>query len=392
MYGNVPIQILTPSFNTLEKLKRKKVAIVANSTWNVYNFRLNIVNALLENGAELIIIAPIDKYVSQLTELGDLTIVPLEKLKRNGTNPIRDFNLFMELYRIYKQYKPDVVLHYTNKPNIYGSIASRLAGISNTCVVTGLGYSFIHKGWLNKLVKTLYRIAFNFADQVLFENLDDKALFEKEQLVNKYKAFHIKGCGVDLNHFKPGIEIQEENNICFSFIGRLLYDKGIVEFVNAAKIVHKKYPAVKFKIIGFLDDGNPAHIKRSDLLNWVSSEIIQFNGHTDDVRPFIEESTCIVLPSYREGLPRIIMEAMAMAKPVITTQTAGCREMVEEGVNGYLIKVKDIDSLVEAMIKIIKSSTGTRLKMGLSSRRKAENEFDDKHIAHQILTGLAQYV
>ena len=392
MYENIHKEILTNSFDTLEKFKRKKVAIVANSTWNIYNFRSNVVKALLENEAELIIIAPIDEYIPHLKELGNITIVPLKRLKRNGINPVNDLKLFLEIYRIYKQYKPDVILHYTIKPNMYGAIASGLLGIANTCVVTGLGYTFIHKGWINTLVKSMYRFAFKFADRVLFENLEDKALFETEHLIERHKSFHIKGCGVDLNYFKPRPEKPEEEDIRFTFIGRLLYDKGIVEFVSAAKIIKKKYPSVQFTVVGFLDDENPAHILRSELLDWISNGIIQYHSQTEDVRPYINSSSCVVLPSYREGLPRVMMEAMAMAKPIITTKTAGCREMVNEGINGFLVDVKDIHALAEAMANIIKCSSANRFKMGLYSRQMAEKEFDDKLIANLIITGLAQYV
>jgi glycosyltransferase involved in cell wall biosynthesis len=238
----------------------------------------------------------------------------------------------------------------------------------------------------------MYRFAFQFTERVLFENLDDKALFENEHLIEKHKSFHIKGCGVDLNYFRPMPEKPEEDNIRFTFIGRLLYDKGIVEFVEAAKIVKKQYPRVQFTVLGFLDDENPAHILRSELIDWISSGIIQYHGQTEDVRPYINESSCVVLPSYREGLPRVMMEAMAMAKPIITTKTAGCREMVEEGINGFLVNINDVESLAIAMVNIIICSPGTRFKMGLYSRKMAESEFDDQLIATQIISGLAQYV
>lgn len=377
---------------TLKRLRGKRVAIVANTTWNISNFRMNIAKALLNNEVELIIIAPLDEYIPKLKELGDIKIIPLQHLKRNGLNPSGDILLFKELYTIYKEYKPDVVLHYTIKPNIYGAIASRINNIHNICVITGLGYTFIHKGWINHLVKLMYRFAFKFADRVLFENQDDRDLFIKEHLINKKKAFHIKGCGVDLNYFKPLKEKPEEEDIRFTFIGRLLYDKGIVEFVEAARIVKKEFPSVQFSVIGQLDDENLAHIKRAELIDWISNGIIQYHSQTEDVRPYIDESSCVVLPSYREGLPRVMMEAMAMAKPIITTHAAGCRETVDEGKNGFLVDIKDKNSLAQAMIKMINSSPGQRFKMGLYGRQKAENEFDDKVIANQILVGLAQYV
>jgi len=362
-----------------------KIALVANSTWNIYNFRLNVIDKLLSEGHEVIVIAPIDEYVEYKEKYPKVKHISLRTLDRDSTNPLKDILLTLELIRKYRIVKPNLILHYTNKPNIFGGFAAYWSGIKSIAMVTGLGYAFIHKGWIQNITTTLYKWTSKFHEKFIFENIEDRELFEKLEIIDTQKGKSIKGCGVNTEYFKPQQNgILPHDGLIFTFIGRLLYDKGIKEFVSAAKRVKDAYPTTKFWIVGELDEENPATVNKDDLVEWVENDIVYYHGFKRDVRPFIAKSDCIVLPSYREAIPRTITEGMSMAKPVITTDTAGCREAVDIGKNGYLAKVQDVDSLVEVIKKFIALSEEERKQMGLAGREKAMREFDDKKIANHI--------
>ena len=364
--------------------KRYKIAIVANSSWNVYNFRLNLLKKFKAERFEVLIIAPVDEYIAHLDKEHSDRHIPLKSLSRKSTNPSKDFALTWELYRIYTKEKPDLVINYTIKPNIFGNIAAKLAKVKSICVVTGLGYTFLKEGLIKTIANTLYKTSFLFADKVIFENQDDKNLFIEKRLVKASKALSVKGCGVNTQHYQPEYSVPN-NDLVFTFIGRLLYDKGIVEYVEAAKIVKKRDPDAKFCVIGELDIENPSTISREQLVDWIDKEYIQYQGTTNDVRPYINKSDVITLPSYREGLPKVVLEGLAMGKPIITTQTAGCRETVEHGKNGLLVPIKDAEALANAMLTMIEISPEERKTMGQHSRKLAINTFDDEHITNFYL-------
>lgn len=369
----------------MNKIKKLRVALVANTTWNIYNFRQNVIEKLLENDCEVFVLAPIDAYIEYKEKFPTVTHLNLRTLDRDSTNPIKDMLLIEELRRKYKVIKPDLIIHYTHKPNIYGSIAAKLNGIKSVAVVTGLGYSFINKGFINSITEFLYKYTSKYHDIFIFENTDDKRLFIDKGLLEAKKAYSIKGCGVDINHYRSNGHVHTSNEpIVFTFIGRLLKDKGIEEFASAAAKIKSKYPSVKFVVLGDFDGENPSTIDRDELLTWINNETIDYKGFVNDVRPVIDASSCIVLPSYREGMPRIILEAMSMSKPIITTDTAGCRETVLEGKNGYLAKIKDEASLIHAMEKFINLAENERINMGKEGRILAETVFSDVTIANHI--------
>ncbi len=364
--------------------KKYKIAIVANSSWNVYNFRLNLLKKFKAERLEVIIIAPVDEYIAQLKKEHSDRHIPLKSLSRKSTNPSKDLMLTWELYRILAKEKPDVVINYTIKPNVFGNIAAKLAKVKSICVVTGLGYTFLKEGLIRTIANTLYKASFLFADKVIFENQDDQKLFIEKRLVKANKTLSVKGCGINTKHYKPGSDPQNKD-LVFTFIGRLLYDKGIVEYVNAAKIVKQTYPNATFSVIGELDIENPSTISREQLVEWIEKEYIQYQGTTSDVRPFIKDSDVITLPSYREGLPKVVLEGMAMGKPIITTHTAGCRETVDHGKNGLLVPIKDAEALANAMLTMIEISPEERQSMGHQSRLMAISTFDDEHITNFYL-------
>lgn len=362
----------------------KSIALVANSTWNIYNFRQNLIDRFIKEGYEVFVIAPVDEYISYREKYSEVRHFNLRMMDRDGTNPFRDILLVLEMIRRYRKLSPDVVLHFTNKPNIYGGIAAKIAGVKSIAVVTGLGHAFINNGLTKSIMEWLYRQTGMLHEKFIFENADDRALFIQLKIISESKSISVKGCGVDTEYFKQSTTPKSAENIIFTFIGRLLYDKGIKEFVSAARIIKAKHPEVQFWVVGELDDDNPSTVDRDELVRWIDQDTIIYQGFHKDIRPIINESNCIVLPSYREGLPRTILEAMSMSRPVITTDTAGCRETVDEGLNGYLVPIKDVDALAVAIQKIIDLTPEERTNMGIQGREKVLKEFNDQLIADNI--------
>ncbi len=364
---------------------RTKIALVANSTWNIYNFRLNLVKEFERLGCDILVIAPVDEYIHYLNEASNIRHIPLRSLSRKSTNPLRDARLTFELYRIYRREQPDVIIHYTIKPNIFGNLAARMTRIKSICVVTGLGYTFLNEGLTKKISQLLYRFSFRYSAKVVFENQDDRQLFVERGLVATEQSRAFPGCGVNTSFFRPSRQARKQEHLRFLFVGRLLYDKGIVEFVEAAKIIRQQFPEVEFWVVGELDSGNPSAISKAQLVNWIDQKYIYYHGTTTDIRAFIRQVDVIVLPSYREGLPKVILEGMSMGKPVITTLTAGCKETVEDGRNGFLVPIKDSQALAQVITKVLQMDDIDREVMGHLSRKKALAEFDDRLIVNAYL-------
>jgi glycosyltransferase involved in cell wall biosynthesis len=252
-------------------------------------------------------------------------------------------------------------------------MVAHLFGIDCIAVTTGLGYVFLSGGLISRLAKCLYKISLKYPKQVWFLNQEDRDIFVNAKIVSMNQTFLLNGEGVDLSEFC----VQSINRRkVFLLIARLLWDKGVGEFVETAKILKKDYPDAHFQILGFINVENPSAISQRQMDSWIDMDIIEYLGTTEDVRPYIRDSTCIVLPSYREGIPRTLLEAAAMGRPVITTNSVGCRDVVEDGVTGYLCAVKNVDSLVVAMKKIIHADIAHLEQMGMAGRRKMEREYD----------------
>lgn len=368
----------------------KRIAIVANTTWNIYNFRLNVIKKLLDEGWTVIVIAPLDEYISYKEVFPKVKHIALKNLVRDGMNPWKDLVLISELKTIYKRLKPDIVLHYTHKPNIFGGIAAKLAGIESIAVITGLGYPFLRNGLTKKITSSLYKMTSKAHSKFIFENEDDMALFINDGIIKKEKGATVMGCGVDTNSYAPHPNGIIKENTIFTFIGRLLYDKGIVEFVEAAQAIRKQYPNTQFWIVGELDANNPSMVKKDQLLTWVEEENIVYHGFQRDIRPFIAKSDCIVLPSYREGMPRIVLEGMSMAKPIITTDTAGCRQTIVDKVTGYLVNVADSNDLARGMQDFLKLSVDEAHNMGEKGRNRALKHFNSEKIAQDLYDIVSQ--
>lgn len=320
-----------------------------------------------------------------------MNFIPLHKLDRDTTRIPENLNLYKEFKSIYAELKPDLILHYTSKPIIFGGRAAHKLGIKSIAVVTGLGYAFIRKGWLNTITRYLYKKAANYHQEFIFENEDDLALFKKGFLGNN-KGISIKGCGVDPEYFKPedsDEDTEKSTKTTFTFIGRLLKDKGIREFVAAAKKVEQE---INFKIVGDLDEENPSQISKQQLVDWLGNENLQYIDFKEDIRPEIKQASCVVLPSYREGMPRTILEAMSMEKPVIVTDVPGCRETVIDGENGFICKPKDPEDLFKTMMKFLELDTKAREIMGKKGRKMILSSFTSDQIANQILESIQKHL
>ncbi len=360
------------------------ICFVSNSTWNIFNFRGNLVREFISKGFKVTVIAPQDQCSDKLKAIGCVT-VPLN-MNSQGTNPIKELVTVAQLIKIYKKTNPTVILHYTPKLNIYGTFAAVAASIPVINNISGLGSAIIKNNFLSFLVKTLYRLSQRFAARVFFQNGDDMELFLRSGLVKAGNIDLLPGSGIDLNRFLPVNKTKHKNGtVCFLLIARLLWDKGVGEYVDAAEILRPKYNHIKFQIIGFLGVNNPTAISKEQLEKWEQEGLIEYLGSAEDVRPYIAEADCVVLPSYREGTPRSLLEAAAMEKPIITTNAVGCREVVDDGVNGFLCKLRSVDDLVTQIEKIIHLTEQEKKKMGQAGRMKMLAEFDEKIVIQKYL-------
>ena len=353
----------------------KKVVISANSSWNVFNFRLALIENIKEKGFEVLIIAPEDEWSDKLKNIG-CKYYPIN-IKNRGVNPISDILLSIRYLLILLRVRPDYYLGFTVKPNIYGGFAASFLGIRVVNNISGLGSALIKGGWLGGVVKILYKFSLNKSYRVFFQNLDDYSLFVNSKLVAANKSDILPGSGIDLDNFQytpknPG----DDGPFKFLLIGRIIKDKGILEYFEAAKILKSKYKNVEFILVGFLNSDNPSALNPVELKRWEEQGYIKYLGHTNDVRPLIKTSDCVVLPSYREGTSRVLLETAAIGRPIVTTDVPGCKEVVDDSENGFLCRPGDPIDLSDKMEMMIKLNHDERNIMGSKGRSKVEKEFD----------------
>jgi len=360
----------------------KKIIFSSNTAWYLYNFRLDLIKELAKSN-EIFIIAPRDdNYFNKLKLFGKCYDIELDV---GGSNPVNDLKLIYSFLKLFKKIKPDLVVLYTIKPNIYGGLAAKMLNIQTLNVIAGLGTVFLNDRLTSKIARWLYKVSCK-NNIVLFENKEDSKKFLKEKLVKSEQVELVPGSGIDVNKFAPkSNKISKNKNLIFLFIARLIKDKGILEYVEAARIVKNKYPNVHFKILGSYYEDNPTAISKEQMKQWLAEGIIEYLGYTDAVIEEIEKADCIVLPSYREGLSRVLLEAASMSKPIITSNVTGCKEVVDDGENGFLAKVKDSRSVAEAMEKIINLSQNERNIMGEKGREKIKKEFDNEIVIKKYL-------
>lgn len=368
-------------------------AFVANTSWYIYNLRIGVIRKLKESGYDIIVIAPKDNYTHYIISEGYQHFDV--QMSNKGRNIFGELRYMRNLLKIYRKHQPDFIFHYTIKPNIYGSIAARLAGCKSIAVVSGAGHTFIKKNALHYISIQMYRFSMRFAEEVWFVNKDDLREFTGNGITIPEKAKLLPGEGVNIQHFAPDFHFKEQksNTIRFLLSARLIWDKGIGVFVEAARIIKRKYPHTEFALLGFLDVDNPSAISSEQIYNWHKKGYITYLGETEDVRPYVEDADCFVLPSYyREGTPRSLLEAAAMAKPIITTDNVGCREVVEHGYNGFLCKTKDPDDLARKMETIIKMTAEERRQMGLNGRKRVLQKFDENLVIRRYVEVLKRYL
>lgn len=367
-----------------------RIGIVVNSSWNIYNFRMSLIKYFHSQNHTVVAIAPNDGYGDRLSEIGceyyDMN------MDNKGTNPVRDARLVWKLYELYKTTKLDIVLHYTIKPNIYGTLAARMLGLSVINNVTGLGTLFIRQGIASKIGKMLYKLAFQYPQVVFFQNDDDRELFIKEKLVAAHITDTLPGSGIDTNLFTPEHSAAKNNVFTFLMIARVLYDKGIIEYIEAIKLLKAQNIAVKCQLLGKIETSKGLGIPMEQVQQWVAEGLIEYLGTVEDVKPIIKQADCVILPSYREGTPRTLIEAASLGKPIITTDVPGCRETVRHNFNGFLCNVKDPHDLAEKMKVMLTISEPLLQKMGANSRQLAVEKFDERIVIEKYQSAIYRSV
>lgn len=368
----------------------KTIGIVINTSWHIYNFRTGLVAALQKMGYKVVAIAPKDVYSPKLIESG-MDYFEIE-MNNMGTNPIEDTKLTCEYYKLFEKIKPDLLLLYTIKPNIYGSIAAKMLNIPVISSITGLGTVFLHDNISSKIAKLLYKIALKIPRKVFFENPYDKDVFIDQGFVEKEKVVLIPGAGINTNEYSPmgKDEFNEEQQLKFLFIARLVKDKGLIEYIEAIKLLRAKYPNIEFAILGPYYPGNPTAITKKEMGGWIEEGLVNYLGESDDVKSIISKYDCIVLPSYREGLSRVLLEAASMAKPIVTTNVPGCRDVVEDGVNGFLCEKEDAADLADKMEKIIQLTHAEQRHMGERGRERVVKEFDEPIVNDKYIVAIEE--
>ncbi len=365
-----------------------KIAVVVNTSWNLYNFRMNFVKALLAQGHEVHTIAPLDQYTRILRQAG--CIHHELKMDTRGANPFRDAGLILEMFRIYRRVKPDVVLHYTIKPNIYGTLAAamlRIPVINNVC---GLGTAFLRKNLVSVVATLLYKVSFRFARKVFFQNPDDLKLFVGKKLVRDSAADLVPGSGIDLKKFKP-VEFSRNKRFTFLMVSRIISDKGIYEYIDAIRKLRSRGVDARFQLLGAKDPEHKRGISEQEINQWIESGLIEYLGTTNDVREHVGQADCVVLPSYREGTPRTLLEAASLGKPIIATNVPGCNNVVIDGYNGLLCRLKDADDLAEKMSEMLSYGDEQLRTFGANGRLKMQTEYDESLVINKYLRALSEF-
>ncbi|PAL14210.1 glycosyltransferase family 4 protein [Peribacillus simplex] len=361
----------------------KKILILANNSVGLYNFRFELINELINQGFEVYFSLPEQKdeaKVQLIIKTGAKHIQTY--INRRGINPLEDLKLIKEYKKIIREVNPDLILTYTIKPNIYGTYAANILKKPVIMNITGIGTSLTNSK-LKKIVVNLYKYACKKAKFVFFQNKSNHTLFISNKMVEHNKTVIIPGSGVNTSLFKPVSETKDDGTIKFLFIGRLMKEKGIEEYLEAAEVLSKKYKNIEFQILGPFEEEKYKEI----ILNNKSKQI-KYLGTSNDVRIEIKEVNCIVNPSYHEGMSNVLLEGAAMGKPLIASNIPGCKEIIEDGHNGYLFEVRCTSSLEETLIRFIELDKNERAIMGIRSRSKVETEFDRNMVIDEYMKAI----
>ncbi|SFT39283.1 Glycosyltransferase involved in cell wall bisynthesis [Pseudovibrio denitrificans] len=366
-----------------------RILLVANSSFKLINFRRSLLQQLQREGHELIAATPRDEYTPEFQKMG-VTYVELP-MDATGTSVVAELKLLLRIFEITRRHKPDAALGFTIKPNIYGAMSSRLLGVPFIPNITGMGSVFDRDDLFARLIKTLYKTAFRRCPRVFLQNPEDLAYFVRSGLITKQQACLLPGSGVDLTNFQitalPGAGSQRT----FTLVARMLKEKGVLEFVEAARALAPNFPDARFVLLGPSGSGKAGGLDEADIKRLTADGVVEYRGPVKDVRPVVADADCVVLPSYyREGTPRSLLEAAAMGRPIITTTMPGCKDVVDEGQNGFLCKPRSGQSIETAMRQFLLMSEAAVNEMGTASRRKAEQTFDERIVINHYTSVLQQ--
>lgn len=359
----------------------KKVVVIGNNSGGMYDFRHELIAKLLENDCDITVLTPFD---TQLDKLEALKIQLIEtSINRRGINPIEDLKLFRLYKSILKKQQPDLVITYTIKPNVYGGFACRLLKIPYVANITGLGTAFQKEGLLKSLVTVMYKVGLKKAKTVFFENIENQQIFIDNNIIEKEQACLLNGAGVNLEHYQVTEYPVDTDTTRFLFIGRVMREKGVDELFEAMRRLRQDCVNCSLDILGSYEEDYEAIIKQYEIEGW-----LHYHGYQEDVRPFIANCHCFVLPSWHEGMANTNLECAASGRPVITSNIHGCLEAVEDGVSGYLCEKQNVDSLYDAMKKFTELSFEQRQVMGLAGRKRMEDVFDKKAVVEATMKKL----
>ena len=367
---------------TIKNTHPLTICLSANTSWYLYNFRRNLIKRLLQSGHSVVTISPHDLFLSKLKELGCNTHTIL--IANKGTNPFLDIWVLIQYLYYYWRIRPNITSHFTIKPVIYGSLASLLLSIKTTNTITGLGSSFSSGLFINRLIRFLLKLPLRKSQVVFFQNKSDRALFLSYGLVAEDRTLLVHGSGVDLERFSFS-PFPENQKTQFVLVARMLWDKGIKEYVEAARILQMKKINATFQLVGPTGHDGRLDIPVETIQKWVREGVIEYHDMVEDIRCTLIGSCCVVLPSYREGLSRILMEACAIGRPIVTTDVPGCRDVVTDNYNGFLCQPKDSASLASMLERFVNLPASEKIQMGVNSRDLSVKKFDERKVIEAYL-------
>jgi glycosyltransferase involved in cell wall biosynthesis len=366
------------------------VLLSVNTAWNAWNFRAGLLDAIMSNGYRAVVAAPADRYAERLVGAGcEFVDLPMDS---NGTHPGRDLRLLLRYLALLRSQAPAAYLGYTIKPNVYGSIAAQMLGIPVINNIAGLGAAFIDNSMVTRVARLLYRTALRRSSRVFFQNPHDHKLFVEAGLASAGVTDLLPGSGIAPGRYDaaPAPARGDGAPFCFLLVGRMLVNKGVVEFAEAARIVRQRFPDARFQLLGPVNEANPNRVPPQDIAAWQAEGLVEYLGAADDVRPHVAAADCVVLPSYREGVPRTLLEAAAMARPIVATRVPGCIDVVEDGVNGLLCEARNAPDLARAMLDMASLPLARRQRMGAAGRLKVVEEFDEALVIRKYLDAIAE--
>lgn len=364
----------------------KTITLSANTSWYLFNFRGSTIRTFLDHGYRVVCLSPPDEYSARLHEIG-CKWLPLP-MDNKGANPVDDALMIIRLWRYYRSLRPCVAFHFTIKNNIYGTWAAKALGIPAINNVSGLGTAFIHNSPVSLVIRLLYRLSQPMAYRVYCQNDEDYSFLAESGLVSPCKLALLPGSGVDVQRFHPGLRVEHYGPFCFLYAGRMLADKGLHELIAAISQINADGERCNLWLCGFAGSDNVSAIPLATLKSWNTLPGVRFLGASDHMEKVYAQVDAVVLPSYREGMPRCLLEAGAMGLPVVATNVPGCRNIVTDGLNGLLCNASDVDSLYDALEKMLSLSNEDRERMGAAGRQRVVDEYDEQLVISAALVGI----